>query len=520
MSKLYTMDGSPSDHSPIFLDPKVIDVPRRKKRFRFENAWLSEPLCLQIVKDNWDFNKDDSITHKVQQCGEQLEIWGREVTGCFSKTLKVCKAQMKQHRNGRDEHAIQSYNEAKNQLHLILDQREIFWRQRSKQLWLQSGDKNTRYFHSSCNTRRRTNRIHKLKNDNGDWLNWKQGLQPLIVNYFQDLFSSAQDNTEEVTSCVHSRLSNAQNMELMKEISEAEVKSAIFQMHPDKAPGPDGMTPTFFQKHWKVVGGDVIKITRDFFRTGELLNGLNETNLVLIPKKKNPTRVGDLRPIALCNVLIKIITKVLANRMNEVLDVAVSDTQSAFIPGRLISDNIMISYEVMHYLKRKKFGKDGYMALKLDMSKAYDRIEWNFLHVMLLKVGFNDWWVHLVMQCVTIISYTIVHGEHEMGPIVPTRGIRQGDPLSPYLFIICAEGLSSLIRKYEAKQWLHGIKVCRKAPVISHMLFADDSYFYCKADMLDAAKVVELLNVYERASGQKINGEKSSVFLQYKCHRL
>ncbi|XP_074374872.1 uncharacterized protein LOC141716338 [Apium graveolens] len=183
MLKLYTIDGSPSDHSPIFLDPKMIE---------------------SIVKDNWYFNKDDRITHKVQQCGEKLEIWGRETS------------------------------------------EEIFWRQRSKQLWLQSGDKNTRYFHSSCTARRRTNRIHRLKNDNGNWVDWQQGLQSLIVNYYQDLFKSDQANIDEVTNCVHPRLSSAQNMDLMKEISDVEVKSAIFQMHPDKAPGPDGMTPAFF----------------------------------------------------------------------------------------------------------------------------------------------------------------------------------------------------------------------------------------------------------------------------------
>ncbi|WOG89983.1 hypothetical protein DCAR_0209224 [Daucus carota subsp. sativus] len=283
-------------------------------------------------------------------------------------------------------------------------------------------------------------------------------------------------------------------------------------MNPDKAPGPDGMTPAFFQKHWGIVGRDVVKLTRHFFTTGELSPGLNTTNLVLIPKKKNPTLVSELRPIALCNVVMKIITKVMANRLKEVLNVVVSDTQSAFIPGRLISDNIMISYEIMHYLKRKKVGKDGFMALKLDMSKAYDRIEWSFLKSILLKMGFSKWWVHLVLQCVTTVKYSIVHGEYEMGPIIPTRGIRQGDPLSPYLFIICAEGLSSLIRRYERQNWIHGIKVCRSAPVVSHMLFADDSYFYVKADTTEASKVIELLNIYEKASGQKINNDKSSVF--------
>lgn len=222
--------------------------------------------------------------------------------------------------------------------------------------------------------------------------------------------------------------------------------------------------------------------------------------------------MGDLRPIALCNVIMKVITKVMANRMKNMLDSVISDTQSAIVPGRLISDNIMVAFEVTHYLKGKKIGKNGFMALKLDMSKAYDRIEWDFLKAIMLRMGFSRWWVHLILRCVSIVSYHIVHGEHEIGPIKPSQGIRQGDPISPYLFIICAEGLSSLLKRYEAKQWLHGVRICRKAPTITHMLFADDSYFFCQADTNEASKVLEVLRIYEKALGQQLNKGKSSVF--------
>lgn len=148
----------------------------------------------------------------------------------------------------------------------------------------------------------------------------------------------------------------------------------MFQMHPDKAPRPDSMTLAFFQKHWSVVGKNIIDLIRFFFDTGDIMEGLNETNIVLIPKKKKPSIITELCPIALCNVLMKVITKVLANRLKEVLNMVVLDAQSVFVPGCLISDNIMVSYEVMHYLKRKRLGKKGYMTLKLYMSKAYDRI--------------------------------------------------------------------------------------------------------------------------------------------------
>lgn len=298
----------------------------------------------------------------------------------------------------------------------------------------------------------------------------------------------------------------------MKEITEAEVKQAMFQMHPDKSPKPDGMTPGFFQKHWSIVGQDVVDLVRQFFQSGTFSHSLNGTNVALIPKKKFPTVISELRPISLCNVLAKIITKVLANRMKDMLESVISENQSAFIPGRLITDNMMISYEVIHYLKRKRRGKGGFMALKLDMTKAYDRVEWGFLRAILLKMGFHCRWVNLIMQSVTSVSYNIVHGQHTMGPIFPSRGIRQGDPLSPYLFIICAQGLSALIGKYELRKSIAGIKVCHRAPTITHMFFADDSYLYCRATTEEARRVLEMLQVFEHASGQKVNTAKSSVF--------
>lgn len=258
-------------------------------------------------------------------------------------------------------------------------------------MWLQAGEKNTKYFHASCNRRRRVNHIQRLKNDNGEWISWDGGLQELIKDYYQQLFTEGLNQGDEAVNCVSTNITAVHNNILLEPVTDDEVKQAIFSMHPDKAPGPDGMTPAFFQKHWSVVRNEVIQLVRDFFSTGEIVEKMNATNIVLIPKKKNPTLLTELRPIALCNVVMKIITKVLANRLNKVLEVVILDSQSAFLPGRLISDNIMVSFEIMHYLKCKKLGKDGFMALKLDMSKAYDRIEWKFLQEIMLKMGFSSW---------------------------------------------------------------------------------------------------------------------------------
>lgn len=204
--------------------------------------------------------------------------------------------------------------------------------------------------------------------------------------------------------------------------------------------------------------------------------------------------------------------KVIANRFKGVLDKDISENQSAFLSGRLISDNVMITYEVMHILKGKRRGSDAYMALKMDMSKAYDQIEWSHLKAVLTKMGFGNWWVHLILQCVKIVSYRIVHARREIGPILPSRGLRQRDPLSPYLFILCAEGLSAMLHHFENRKFIQGVKVCKRAPSITHMLFADDSYLYCKAGESEAQRMMEILSKFELASGKKVNRSKSSVF--------
>ncbi|XP_060969468.1 uncharacterized protein LOC133036755 [Cannabis sativa] len=512
LAKLFNLEVSTSDHTPLNLVLVNEVVVARNHVLRFENAWLKEPLFFEIVKSCWGNDASSGIMAKVKNCGEVLGRWGKDYSGNFPKRIKECKLEVQRWKRGRDAMSLENFNNASAKLNKVLLQREIFWKQRSKQLWLREGDSNSKYFHASASSRRRRNSIQRLKDANGVWVDWNGSLPSVMVDYFSSLFTANAVHDDVVLQCVPSAVTSEHNNRLLEPVTDEEVRRALFQMHPDKSPGSDGMTPGFYQKCWSTVSNDLITLVKNFFVVGSFPRELNHTNIVLIPKKKNPESMSDLRPISLCNVLYKIISKVLANRFKDVLPVVISNHQSAFLPGRLISDNIMVAFEIMHYLKRKRVGKDGFMALKLDMSKAYDRVEWNFLENMLLRMGFHRHWVHLIMSCVTSVSYNITHGGHSMGPILPTRGLRQGDPLSPYLFLICAEGLSLLFKHFERQHWLTGCRVARGSPVVSHMLFANDSYVFCKANDNEAQNVLRLLQQHESASGQQVNFAKSSVF--------
>jgi len=243
--------------------------------------------------------------------------------------------------------------------------------------------------------------------------------------------------------------------------------------------------------------------------TGQFPPDLNITNIALIPKGSTQVSMKDWHPIALCNVLYKIISKVLANRLKKVLSQCISDNQSAFVPGRSILDNAMVAIEVLHFMKTKTRGEDMYVALKLDISKAYDRMDWDYLRAVMNKMGFNNRWIHWMSMCIESVDYSVLINGEQVGPIIPGRSLRQGDPLSPYLFIICAEGLSSRIRDAEIQGELTGTKVCRRAPPVSHLLFADDYFLFFKADEMQVNVMKNILSTYELASGQAISLPKS-----------
>ena len=239
---------------------------------------------------------------------------------------------------------------------------------------------------------------------------------------------------------------------------------------------------------------------------------INKTNISLIPKTNQPTKMIDFHPISLCNTTYKIISKVLANRLKAILPFIIFENQSAFTPDRLITDNVLVAFEFMHYLNHESEGKESYMSIKLDMSKAFDRVEWNFIKVVMVKLGFMDTWIDLIMNCVFSVSYSVLINGEACGNISPSRGIRQGDPLSPCLFLLCAEGFSALIHEAARNQQINGISICRGCPLITHLFFADDSLLFCKVRVQECHALVSILNKYEGASAQKINTDKSSVF--------
>ena len=182
-----------------------------------------------------------------------------------------------------------------------------------------------------------------------------------------------------------------------------------------------------------------------------------------------------------------------------------------FLTGLLLI-HTNVDFEVLHRMRNKRRGKSGQMAVKLDISKAYDRVEWTFLQKVMLKLGLDEKWVKLAMETVCITTYSVPINKELKGFVTLTRGIKQGDPLSPYLFLFCAEGLSTMLRKVEEARHLQGVLSSNGGVCLSHLLFVDDSLIICQATMEECHRLLAILEQYEATSGQAINRQKMLVF--------
>jgi hypothetical protein len=372
-----------SDHHPLLLTFNGVSnaAQRKKGSFRMETHWVRRDDFMETVKNTWGGRggrRDPwgNIKGKLEKCQKTIKVWVRKSVQATEKKIqeksqKLVHFQMKDGESARKEEAL-----IKGEIHDLLEQEEVKWKQRAKEDWLRYGDRNTKYFHACATQKKRRNTVEQIKNEEGEMCLTPEAIEGAFVNYYTKLFTSARPhNVEACTSVIGGKVTVAMNNCLLAEFTLTEIKKALDQMAPFKAPGPDGFTAEFYQQNWETVGQEVCDAALHFLNSGQMDSAINATNIALIPKVKNPNCVTEFRPISLCNVLYKIVSKVLANRLKATLPMVISPNQSAFLPGRLITDNILAAYETLHTMHTRLWSKVGFMGIKLDMSKAYDRVE-------------------------------------------------------------------------------------------------------------------------------------------------
>jgi hypothetical protein len=293
---------------------------------------------------------------------------------------------------------------------------------------------------------------------------------------------------------------------LFKPVTLLELKAVLENFKKERSPGPDGWTSEFFIFFFDLVGADLLEMVEDSRKKGKICGGLNSTFLALIPKVNNPASFDDYRPISLCNLIYKVISKILANRIKPILARCLSAEQLGFLKGRRIQDAIGAAHESLHSIKKKNLKS---LVLKLDLKKSYDNIDWEYLRLILLTVGFGIRLTDWIMCCVTSANFAVLINGEATKYFKSGRGLRQGCPLSPYLFIMIMEGLSLMLSKSISEHQISGIKVSKLLKIV-HLMFVDDVLLMSKADPLEWKVILDILQAFCYASGLCINFTKST----------
>eukprot|EP00253_Pinus_taeda_P018950 PITA_18950 len=427
-----------SDHWPISLTVAVQGTPRNKP-FRFEKFWLDHPNFLELVEKWWS---------------EPLEGNGSKMFN-LQKKLRIIKEKIK-------EWNITVFGDVFKEKTQIEEKLEQIHKDRG------SGHRNEEYVESALDYRS-ANKILEIKNKEGEPLKNHHEISARLREHFnsiaQEPHLDREEAIKELLKAIPKSINSDQKWALCREITLGEVEEAVNSMPNNKAPGPDGFTINFYKACWHIIKQEVWDVVEDSRRSGSILKSINSTFIALIPKEEETNTPEKFIPIALCNFIYKIISKFIANRLRPILPSIISEEQSGYVEGRQILDNILLAQEMIHTLhSRKEIG----MLMQLDLSKAYDKASWRYLEAILEAFGFCRQWISWVLALIKSARFSILINGAPSEPFSPLRGTRQGDPLSPFLFVILMEGLSRIIAKKRADGVIKGLQPIRTLPATTH----------------------------------------------------
>ncbi|KAJ0837904.1 putative RNA-directed DNA polymerase [Helianthus annuus] len=334
-------------------------------------------------------------------------------------------------------------------------------KQRARLKWALEGDENSKFFHAMVNKRKAVNSIHGL-NVNGEWCSKPSLIKKQVFSFFRDKFKESCPNRPEVSLSNIKKISEADKIFLVEPFSESEIKAAVSDCGDDRAPGPDGLNFRFIKHFWDLSKEDFRRIFEWFHQSGEV-----------------------------------------------VLDGVISDSQSAFLKGRFILDGPLIVNELISWIKKKK---SKAFILKIDFDKAYDNVNWNFVVDILHHMGFHNKWCSWVSGILKSANSSMLVNGSPTFAFKCEKGMRQGDPLSPFLFLVVMEVLSCMLDKAKEVDIVRGISTPGNGPIISHLLYADDAIMMGEWSKNEVVNIVRILRCFYLCSGLKINIDKSNLY--------
>nr|GEY93610.1 RNA-directed DNA polymerase, eukaryota [Tanacetum cinerariifolium] len=396
--------------------------------------------------------------------------------------------------------------ELKHKLLNINDMESKDYIQKSKVTWAIEGDENSKFFHGIINKKMSQLAIRGIFID-GSWCTEPGTIKKAFVNHFEARFKEPGLQRFKINFQFPKKLLQNQADDLERVVSRDEIRLAVWNCGDNKSPGPDGYSFEFLKKYWDLIGSDLCEAVEYFFRNGSFPKGCNSSFIALIPKVLDAKFVSDFRPISLIGCVYKVITKVLANRLMEVISDLVSDTQSAFVSERQTLDGPFILDELLQWCKRRN---KQTMFFKVDFAKAYDSIRWDYLIDVLGSFGFGPVWCNWIRGSLTSAKASILVNESPTNEFSLHCGLKQGDPLALYLFILVMELLHLSICHLVDNGLFSGIQLPGSV-TISHLFYADDAMFIGEWSEENLKVILNALKCFFLASGLCINIHKSQM---------
>lgn len=511
---LNILSPSVSDHALLYL---VVDRDRKpKSAFKFNNYMVEVEGFEETVRKSW--NK---------------HVTGRPmcVLWCKLSRLRYDLKSLHKPMNAIRQHIIKSRQELQNaqdslgnhrfdshELERIkkLTEDVIHWNameektmmQKSKIDWLKMGDENSAFFHACVKSRHNLKSMKMLQQSDGTILSTHLDIEQEVLQFYSKLMGAESNRLRhvDIETMRNGKQVNSQQREyLVSRVTEDEIERALNGIGDLKSPGIDGYGAKFFKACWHIIKNDIVAAVIEFFDRGYIYKPFNTTVVTLIPKHEGAKGVKDYRPIAGCTTFYKIISKILTARLGKVLQDVISLNQAAFIPGQNIHNHIMLAYELVKGYGRK--GGSPRCMIQLDLQKAYDMVDWRALEIVMQEIGLPSIFIDWIMMTVKTVSYRFNINGQMTDLLQARRGIRQGDPISPLLFVIIMEYFNRLLNKMQADPNFAHHTQCKKMN-LTHLTFADDVLLFCRGDMNSVSMMLEVVKKFSESTGLVINPNK------------
>ncbi|XP_019431608.1 PREDICTED: uncharacterized protein LOC109338759 [Lupinus angustifolius] len=516
-----TLPRSSYDHHPLLFSAYPGSPPLFTP-FKFQKMWLLHLDRRRVISEAWRANFSSGpmyiLSHKLKLLKKDLRTWNKRVFGNIHHKFNNALSNVDLIQTyivdiGPNPELLEQEDQAQKALFHDLGIEEVFWKEKYRINCHIHGDINTKFFHRVTKIRQATKAMSILMDDEKILYN-QDDIANHVLNYYTDLFGSTNNiaRNDLIQSVIPSLVFDDENLMLTSILSHQEIKDVVCGLNGDGAPGPDDFVGCFYQAFWDIVGNDVCCSVTQFFTQGWILPNMNSNSVILISKNNNAVKIDDYRPIAIANFKFKIITKVLADRLSIIAFKIISSQQRGFIRDRKTQECICLASEAINLLDHKTFG--GNMAIKLDIKKPFDIIDWDFITSTLTEFGFSVHFTNLIKVILSSARLSFCVNGHMVGFTNCSRGVRQGDPLSPLLLCIAEDVFSRGIMKLVNDRKLSPIFGPNMLHSPNHFLYADDIMVFCKGTKSNLLAMKSLIQNYSSASGQHISVDKCQFYIK------